>query len=139
MNNFDRNRRSSGGPNRFPRRDFSRPVQMHSAVCATCGNECQIPFKPTGERPVYCSSCFEKSRDSGAPPREREERSSFKPTRSPSFQPAQVPACGCNSIQLTDQLKSINVKLDKILATLEIKTPVKKAPKKEVEVSEEKA
>ena len=34
------------------------------AVCADCSKECQIPFKPSGGRPVYCQDCFAKRRDS---------------------------------------------------------------------------
>jgi CxxC-x17-CxxC domain-containing protein len=32
--------------------------EMHSAVCANCGAETQVPFVPTGSRPVYCRDCF---------------------------------------------------------------------------------
>ena len=35
-------------------------VQMHKAVCASCGNECEVPFKPNGETPVYCRDCYQK-------------------------------------------------------------------------------
>jgi CxxC-x17-CxxC domain-containing protein len=34
------------------------PREMHDAVCARCGKETQVPFRPTGSRPVYCSDCF---------------------------------------------------------------------------------
>jgi CxxC-x17-CxxC domain-containing protein len=34
--------------------------EMHSAICADCGEETQVPFKPTNGRPVYCSNCFSK-------------------------------------------------------------------------------
>jgi CxxC-x17-CxxC domain-containing protein len=34
------------------------PREMFDATCARCGNETQVPFKPTGARPVYCSDCF---------------------------------------------------------------------------------
>lgn len=37
--------------------------QMHDAVCAECGADTQVPFKPTGERPVYCSDCFKERRN----------------------------------------------------------------------------
>ena len=30
------------------------------AVCANCQKECQVPFKPDGNRPVYCKSCWSK-------------------------------------------------------------------------------
>lgn len=32
--------------------------KMYSAVCASCGKECQVPFEPHDDRPVYCSDCF---------------------------------------------------------------------------------
>ena len=38
--------------------------QMHDAVCADCGNACQVPFQPTQDRPVYCSDCFSKHKPS---------------------------------------------------------------------------
>ena len=34
--------------------------QMYDAVCAACGKECQVPFQPREDRPVYCSECFKK-------------------------------------------------------------------------------
>ena len=32
--------------------------EMHPAVCAQCGKDTMVPFRPSGERPVYCSDCF---------------------------------------------------------------------------------
>lgn len=53
-----------GGRNSFSRdsggRDGGRPM-MHKAVCSDCGNSCEVPFRPTGDKPVYCSRCFEKN------------------------------------------------------------------------------
>jgi len=37
--------------------------EMHKAVCAECGNECEVPFKPDQSRPVYCRECFSKRRN----------------------------------------------------------------------------
>ena len=37
--------------------------EMHPAVCAECGVETTVPFRPRGDRPVYCSDCFSKMRD----------------------------------------------------------------------------
>ena len=36
--------------------------QMFSAVCSTCGKDAQVPFQPRGDKPVYCSDCFETVR-----------------------------------------------------------------------------
>lgn len=38
------------------------PREMHPATCAACGAKTQVPFRPTGDRPVYCSDCFNKNR-----------------------------------------------------------------------------
>ena len=32
-------------------------------VCASCGKEAKVPFKPREDRPVYCSECFAKMRE----------------------------------------------------------------------------
>ncbi|MBX3171057.1 MAG: zinc-ribbon domain containing protein [Candidatus Eremiobacteraeota bacterium] len=32
--------------------------QMHPATCAQCGKETEVPFVPSGNRPVYCRDCF---------------------------------------------------------------------------------
>ena len=52
--------RSFGGRDRFDR----RPREMHKATCAQCKNECEVPFKPTEGKPVYCKDCFMKRRES---------------------------------------------------------------------------
>jgi len=54
-NSFNRNRGGFGGG-----RGGDRP-QMFSAICDKCGVECEVPFRPSGEKPVYCSNCFEKT------------------------------------------------------------------------------
>ena len=41
------------------------PREMHKANCADCQKECEVPFKPSGGRPVYCKECFSKRKDSG--------------------------------------------------------------------------
>ena len=47
------------GFNRGPRRDFE-PREMHKAICAECKKECEVPFKPTEGKPVYCKECYAK-------------------------------------------------------------------------------
>ncbi len=43
------------------RRDFG-PREMHKATCSECNQECEVPFKPTEGKPVYCKDCFAKRR-----------------------------------------------------------------------------
>lgn len=33
--------------------------QMFSATCSQCGKEALVPFEPRGDKPVYCSDCFQ--------------------------------------------------------------------------------
>ena len=42
-----------GGGSRGPR-------EMFTATCSSCGNEAQVPFQPSGDKPVYCSTCFQQ-------------------------------------------------------------------------------
>ncbi len=51
-----RARLNDGGYDAVPRRE------MHPAVCASCGVETKVPFLPRGDRPVYCSTCFDRIR-----------------------------------------------------------------------------
>ena len=43
---------------------FPERRELTKVKCAECGDECTVPFKPTGDRPVYCRTCFSKQRDS---------------------------------------------------------------------------
>lgn len=36
--------------------------EVFTAVCSACGHEARLPFKPHGDRPVYCTECFGKRR-----------------------------------------------------------------------------
>ena len=40
--------------------------EMFSATCASCGKEAQVPFQPSGDRPVYCSDCYQTHRGSAS-------------------------------------------------------------------------
>jgi len=36
--------------------------QLYNVKCSDCGKETQVPFKPSGDRPVYCRDCYMKRR-----------------------------------------------------------------------------
>jgi len=40
-------------------RGFRGPREMHKATCADCGQETEVPFVPSGNRPVYCRECYQ--------------------------------------------------------------------------------
>ncbi len=44
-------------------RTDNRPArQMFKATCSGCGGVAEVPFNPSGDRPVYCRDCFSKNR-----------------------------------------------------------------------------
>ena len=71
-----------------------RPAEMHDVICDKCGKECQVPFKPTGDKPVLCRDCF---RQSGGGSRGGPSQSGISP----------------------EQFNQLNAKLDKIIEILE--------------------
>jgi CxxC-x17-CxxC domain-containing protein len=36
--------------------------EMFPATCAQCGKDTKVPFQPRQDRPVYCSDCYNKVR-----------------------------------------------------------------------------
>ncbi len=54
-------KKTMGDFNKGPR-DFGGDREMHKATCSECGNECEVPFKPTEGKPVYCRECYRKRR-----------------------------------------------------------------------------
>ena len=51
----------SGGGGGFRRDNFnSSPREMHKTTCSECKKECEVPFKPTQGKPVYCKDCYQK-------------------------------------------------------------------------------
>ena len=56
------NRGGFGGGNRGGGGGFRREREMHDATCAECNKKCQVPFKPSGDKPVLCKDCYMKAR-----------------------------------------------------------------------------
>lgn len=50
-----------------PQNHGPRERILYQAVCADCRKHCEVPFKPTGERPVYCKECFARRKSGNAP------------------------------------------------------------------------
>jgi len=62
--------RRSGGGSRLGRGSFGRSKERHAKperheiVCDECGSKCEVPFKPTPGKPIYCDACFKKKDNS---------------------------------------------------------------------------
>jgi CxxC-x17-CxxC domain-containing protein len=155
MKNFDNtynNRGRDPQKRRFNDRDRERP-QMFDAICSDCGRKCQVPFKPSNDKPIYCSECFENH--GGGSSNERRERPRFQDKRmfdatcgtcgkrfELPFRPTRDKPVYCNECfdrggsspsktsdrpvnQYKEQFDMLNSKLDKILKALTPVIPVK--------------
>jgi CxxC-x17-CxxC domain-containing protein len=109
----DRGGRSFGGGNRGGNRfgggfrggnrgNDRGPVVMNDAVCDECQRPCQVPFRPTGDKPVYCKNCFDK-RGGGR------EAGRFAGAA------GNIAPGGFSVNDIKTQLAMINIKLDRIL------------------------
>lgn len=142
MGNFNRDRggNRSGGGRSWERRG---PVEMHQAVCDNCNKSCEVPFRPTSGKPIFCSSCFEGNRGSDSRRPERSTNYSDRPmfdavcadcgnSCKVPFQPSGEKPVFCSNCfggkkggdrvgsqpQYSDQFEQINIKLDRILTML---------------------
>lgn len=124
MKNFNFNDRQRGR-NDSSRRSFgnrdSRELSFHDAVCDQCGKDCQVPFKPSGDKPIYCSDCFERKggrdggRDSGRSGQRDSQRRNFndRPSR-----PPQANTGDQSTQKLVEKIVILNTKLDTIISLL---------------------
>ncbi len=58
-------KRAGGGGYRGGGGGYGGPREMFKAVCASCGRTAHVPFRPSQDRPVYCSDCFSKDKPTG--------------------------------------------------------------------------
>ncbi len=124
-----------GKPGFAPRGEDRGPVTMHSATCSKCGNHCEVPFKPNGKKPIFCTNCFVRDdgeqrepgafgnsrREPGAFGNERRERGSFgdRPSNSRREDYGNKPKYESRPHEDNSaQLKQINAKLDLILKAI---------------------
>jgi CxxC-x17-CxxC domain-containing protein len=108
MADYRRNNRSGGNRN-FGRNRFNQGrSEMFSATCSNCGKECEVPFRPTGSKPVLCRDCFKNNRSSDS------YRTGKRVPDRPQFN-------SNNNQNYRAQFDELNAKIDKILNLLTLK------------------
>jgi CxxC-x17-CxxC domain-containing protein len=122
---------------------FGAGKTMHKAECSSCHAACEVPFRPNGKKPVFCSNCFVK--DTDGPARESYgAKREFSPRPSydrPSFNRPAPPAREDRSMhEVKAQLQGVNDKLERLIRLMEaapakvtaeaVVKPAKKAAKK---------
>jgi len=113
----ERGERGEGG-----KRDFGRNDRMYSATCSNCGKKCEVPFLPTGNRPVYCNDCFEQGTQTAGGGRDERKKEKHFDNRPGGNSHQKEPG------HSSAQIEALHVKLDKILNIL-AKTPAAPVPK----------
>jgi CxxC-x17-CxxC domain-containing protein len=99
-----------------------KDVQLYKATCSTCGNSCEVPFRPDGVKPVLCRDCFaaknaSATNSAGNPTRFTEnELRGRKPT--PTYTATPVVPAGVSAKDyalLVKQLSVVETKVNQIL------------------------
>jgi len=117
----DGGRFNNGGQNRpsFEKPAYSRPdgfrredSQKFPGICSSCGKACELPFRPNGRKPVYCSACFDTHRETPV------NNGSFQRREAPvrSFEP-RTSEWGIGDLK--QQVGAMNTKIDSMLRILE--------------------
>ncbi len=113
---FDKPRFGGGDRGGFGRNSGGGRPMMHEATCSACGNSCQVPFKPNGRKPIFCSTCFEKQ-GGGASNERTFDRPRFGGREERSFGGNDRGGEKVNE-NIKEQLAEVNAKLDRILRML---------------------
>jgi len=89
---------------------------MHKATCSECGNACEVPFRPTGDKPIFCNDCFSAKRGGEAPRAPR--GGSFGGDRGPrpSFGASSAPR---GDSEVKKQLEFLGMKIDRLTKIVE--------------------
>ena len=93
--------------------------QMFAATCADCHKQCEVPFQPVGDKPVYCKECFNKRRE-GAPRDTLRPNAPSGNTPKQNFtsnKPQAAPALRLEDLKC--QMDVMNSKLDTLLQKFE--------------------
>lgn len=87
--------------------------EMFEAICASCGKTCEVPFRPTGEKPVYCRDCFQNNKGSQSDNYNQRDNRQMDSRESRDSRG--------QSDELKKQLEQLNSKLDRVISLLTAK------------------
>lgn len=116
-----------GGGRPSFRREDRGPVTMTKATCDECKKSCEVPFRPTAGKPVYCNDCFRGQGGAGQDRAPRREFNDRPQALRPSFT---VGSEGGSDTK--KQLELLNSKMDKLILSIENLAHAKQATKTEV-------
>ncbi|KKW10916.1 MAG: hypothetical protein UY50_C0024G0006 [Parcubacteria group bacterium GW2011_GWA2_49_9] len=122
------------------KKQFGGPKQLFSAICADCRKPCQVPFRPSGDKPIYCKDCFMKRKEKTAGDTWRSDApQSGSPKQNSTPAKPQPSSGGVQLVDLKRQMDVMSEKLDALLQKLEgVGTKAKKSAAKKTPVKKEK-
>lgn len=116
---FGKKRFSGNSPKKFGmnkmgmRKGPKKDNESHNVICDKCGKECEVPFKPTSGKPIFCRRCFkdkegsssydDSKRNYDTQPDSRDNRRDYRES---------------DNNTKSSQLDEINRKLDEIIEML---------------------
>lgn len=108
--------------------------ELYKATCSDCGKVCEVPFKPNGEKPVFCSDCFGRKLSDGnrGENRTREDgrpRPHHQPTTVRPVMPREHTDTGLSDVK--KQLANLEQKLNRILDIINPPQPAVKVNRAE--------
>lgn len=110
------------------------PRQMFQAICSKCGQSCEVPFKPTSERPVFCSNCFKTQGNAGGGPKFA-PKSFGGDNRGGNFGGGSN-ASNTSACVTRGQFDALNAKLDRIISLLGASKPMDAPKVRPLEIKE---
>ncbi|MDP3093599.1 MAG: hypothetical protein Q8N16_02435 [bacterium] len=111
------------------------PVTIHQAICDQCGKPCEVPFRPTSGKPVYCNACFGGKKETGNRGGDRFPQKSYDSYKAPLKPDFGGDISKGNNDGLKKQLEILNVNMDRLIKAIEAMVPAVKAKKSVKKVS----
>ncbi|MCC6323560.1 hypothetical protein IT400_02080 [Candidatus Nomurabacteria bacterium] len=137
MGDFNRGGSRGGGGNRYGNDRGGRPSfqkrsfggdrggdresrDMHKATCSECSKICEVPFRPSNEKPVYCNDCFSSKRE-GVDRKPRRDFGDRAPRREfdRGAQRPEIARVQPANDEMKNQLRDLNSKMDRLVTLME--------------------
>ena len=81
---------TAGRPSAEAEQAARRDRVLYEAICADCSKVCEVPFKPSEDRAVYCKECFTRRKSGHKPGNTATHTAKNYPVLTPVAMPAKI-------------------------------------------------
>jgi DNA-directed RNA polymerase len=92
------------------------PVIMTKTICDQCHKPCEVPFRPTAGKPVYCNACFGGKKEVGFNKNGPARNGDYKTPPRTDFGADINKVSG---IEIKKQIENLNIKIDRLTKLIE--------------------